>query len=545
MSKTKPTQLLTPPAETDLPEGWVPARLPDVADIIMGQSPPGSTYNEDGDGLPFFQGKAEFGERHPTVRKWCSAPNKIAAAGDILISIRAPVGPTNVADRTCAIGRGLAAIRPLGGVPTDFLLHSLRLQENELASQGTGSTFTAINRGHLDAFELRVPPLPEQKRIVAKVETLLQRVNAARARLAWLPTILKRFRQSVLAAACSGQLTAERRVQRGTAHPPNDTELPAAWERLPLRDLCEGFEYGSSRKSADEGSTPVLRMGNLQDGKIDWSKLKYSSDPAEIAKYSLAPNTVLFNRTNSPKLVGKTAIYRGERPAIFAGYLIRIIHGPRLNAEFLNYCLNTHDFREYCMQVKTDGVSQSNINAKKLARYEVPVPPLEEQREIVRRVEALFALADGVEANVRAATVRAERLPQAILTRAFSGELVPTEAELAAHEGREYEPASVLLERIQETRKQHRPAPGKRGHGGKKMARRSTGRQAATKRRALDEVLREQGKPLTPEQLFDLAGFDEGSVDGFFEQLRKLIQDGKVREDRPNKKDVTLEAVGT
>jgi hypothetical protein len=140
------------------------------------------------------------------------------------------------------------------------------------------------------------------------------------------------------------------------------------------------------------------------------------------------------------------------------------------------------------------------------------------------------------------ATAPAEHLPQAILARAFRGELVPTEAELAVEEGRDYEPASVLLERIQESRKQNKPA--KSGRGGNNMAKRSS-RQPAKARRSLEEVLREQGKPLTPEGLFDLAGFDEDSVDGFYEQLRKLIEAGKVRENRPNRKDVTLEAVGT
>ena len=207
----------------------------------MGQSPPGSTYNEEGEGLPFFQGKAEFGDRHPTVRKWCSAPTKIAEAGDVLISIRAPVGPTNVADRTCAIGRGLAAIRPLAGIPTDFLLHAIRMQEDDLASQGTGSTFTAINREHLDAIEVPLPPLAEQRRIVAKVEVLLERTSAARARLAKVPAIAKRFRQSVLAAACSGRLTTEWRNEDVTEHPFENTELPASWQRLSLRDVCEGF----------------------------------------------------------------------------------------------------------------------------------------------------------------------------------------------------------------------------------------------------------------------------------------------------------------
>jgi hypothetical protein len=164
-----------------------------------------------------------------------------------------------------------------------------------------------------------------------------------------------------------------------------------------------------------------------------------------------------------------------------------------------------------------------------------------EQREIVRRVEALFAMADGIETRVRAATVRAERLPQSILARAFRGELVPTEAELAAKEGRDYEPASVLLERIAEERKQHTPT--KRGRRGNNMTKRNKGRHSTTNRRSLEEVLREQGKPLKTERLFDLAGYDEGSVDGFYEQLRTLIKAGKIRENRPNKKDVTLEVI--
>jgi hypothetical protein len=189
------------------------------------------------------------------------------------------------------------------------------------------------------------------------------------------------------------------------------------------------------------------------------------------------------------------------------------------------------------------GQTRPGINGVILKSLQARVPPLDEQREIIRRVDTLFALADGIEAHVRAAAVRAERLPQTIRARAFRGELVSTEAELAAKEGRDYEPASILLDRIAEARKQDKPA--KAGRGGKNMPKRSTGRQPATKRRALDEVLREQGKPLTPERLFDLAGFDEGSVDGFYEQLRKLIQDGKVHENRPNGTDVTLEAMGT
>ena len=97
----------------ELPEGWIIKKLDDACNIIMGQSPPGNTYNKDKSGLPFFQGKAEFGVRYPTVVKWCSKPKKVAYKNDVLISVRAPVGPTNIASSDCCIGRGLAVIRPL------------------------------------------------------------------------------------------------------------------------------------------------------------------------------------------------------------------------------------------------------------------------------------------------------------------------------------------------------------------------------------------------------------------------------------------------
>ena len=271
----------------------------------------------------------------------------------------------------------------------------------------------------------------------------MERVNKARERLDRVPDILKKFRQTVLAAACSGRLTADWREDVGEAD-----ELPSAWERRRLSSLCSRFEYGSSKKSDSEGEIPVLRMGNMQDGEVDWTNLKYTSDNEEIEKYALEPNTVLFNRTNSPELVGKTSIYRGERPAVFAGYLIRIHHGPDLDPEYLNYCLNAYDFREYCNHVKSDGVSQSNINAKKLAAYEMPWCEWEEQREIVRRVKSLFEVATRIEQHVVAGGTYTESITQAVLSKAFAGELVETEADLARREGREYEPATVLLGRI-------------------------------------------------------------------------------------------------
>src|SRR3989337_815218 len=113
----------------ELPKGWVWTRLGEVSEIILGQSPPSSTYNKNGNGLPFYQGKLEFGNIYPTPQKWCTAPKKIAEKEDVLISVRAPVGPTNISPERCCIGRGLAAIRGLGGIETLFILYLMRAFE--------------------------------------------------------------------------------------------------------------------------------------------------------------------------------------------------------------------------------------------------------------------------------------------------------------------------------------------------------------------------------------------------------------------------------
>jgi len=173
--------------------------------------------------------------------------------------------------------------------------------------------------------------------------------------------------------------------------------VPRTWGWARIAELTSSLDYGSSAKSSDSGTVPVLRMGNLQGGEIDWDDLKFTDDPVEIETYNLAPSTVLFNRTNSPALVGKTAIYRGERPAVFAGYLIRLVLLPEISPEFVNVWMNSRFARDWCKRSKQDGVSQSNISAGTLALLQVPVPPLAEQHRIVARVDELMGLLDRLE----------------------------------------------------------------------------------------------------------------------------------------------------
>ncbi len=167
----------------DIPESWAWARLGHYCALEMGQSPPSEFYNQDGEGLPFFQGKADFGDLNPTPRYWCTRPAKYADGGDVLLSVRAPVGPTNIATEECCIGRGIAGLRPLGGTPTMMLLWTMRAFEADLCALGTGTTFVAISKKNLEPFVLPVPPLAEQHRIVARVDELmdlLDRLEAAK-----------------------------------------------------------------------------------------------------------------------------------------------------------------------------------------------------------------------------------------------------------------------------------------------------------------------------------------------------------------------------
>ena len=146
------SEIATSKSLPKLPNGWVWTTLEEISEIILGQSPPSSTYNTDGEGLPFYQGKLEFGKLYPTPRKWCTKPKKIAQKGDVFISIRAPVGPTNICPEKSAVGRGLAAIRGLNGIQPSFILFLMRRFENEIASRGTGTTFKAITGNQLKNF---------------------------------------------------------------------------------------------------------------------------------------------------------------------------------------------------------------------------------------------------------------------------------------------------------------------------------------------------------------------------------------------------------
>ncbi|CAC9628522.1 Type I restriction-modification system, specificity subunit S [uncultured Gammaproteobacteria bacterium] len=196
------------------------------------------------------------------------------------------------------------------------------------------------------------------------------------------------------------------------------------WTIVKLNNVCEKVEYGSSSKSLAVGELPVLRMGNIQDGRLAWDDLKFSNNKEDNKKYILKHNDVLFNRTNSPEWVGKTAIYKSEMPAIFAGYLIRI-HRKKdlLNADYLNYYLNSQMARNYGNTVIISSVNQANINGTKLKKYPIPLPTLKKQKEIVQKLEQLQSQVKKLEIIYQQKIIDLSELKKSILQKAFNGEL--------------------------------------------------------------------------------------------------------------------------
>ena len=391
-----------------------------------------------------------------------------------------------------------------------FLRYRLHAQDFvSFASHLNEGDRPRVSFDQIGSFHVLVPPPEEQRRIVEKIEALFDEIDQGVETLRDAKRTIELYRQSLLKSAFEGHLTADWRAanpdkledpdavleriraqrqacykaaliewelaidrcpgQDGTkrlAKPklpkryaplPKLPELPHGWAWSHLGGASTGPEYGTAAKSSPRGKVPVLRMGNLQNGRIDWSKLVYTSDQEEIARYSLRLGDVLFNRTNSPELVGKAAIYRGERPALFAGYLVRvnqitqIVSGP-----YVAHYLSSPQAREHGQSVKTDGVNQSNINGTKLQEYPFPICSQAEQAEVVRILDDRLEAAEDLDKEIDVNLARGEALRQSILKQAFSGKLVPQDPN--------DEPAQALLGRIRagqegdSTAKPQRPA---------------------------------------------------------------------------------------
>ena len=421
---------------------------------------------------------------YPRTVKWCSAPSKIAEPDDVLISIRAPVGPTNLCPAQSCIGRGLAAIRTQGDMPSKYVLYAMRATEDELRAKSTGTTFEAIRGDDLRSHPLPLPPLPEQRRIVAEIEKHFTRLDASVAALKRVQANLRRYRASVLKSACEGKLVpTESELARSEArdYEPADrlldrilSERSAQWESQEKRrgkykeptppdtsdlpELPEGWVWatvdqlsiiasGQTPKGivdiakVSTSGTPWYRVSDMNAPGNDTSMVVASSliSDCDLTRFGLhvrPPGTIIF-----PKRGGAIATNKKRRLSVTAAYDLNtmgMIPAEGVGDYFWWW------FQTIDLGTLGDGSNVPQINHDDIQSLVVPLPPLAEQRRIVAEVERRLSVVQQAEAAVEASMIRAKRLHQSILKQAFSGKLVPQDPN--------DEPASVLLERIRAER---------------------------------------------------------------------------------------------
>lgn len=416
----------------DIPESWTWVRLNYFGQFSSGKTPSMSDAGNWGGNIPWTTSKDMKSDViHDSmmhITKKAADQMHIYPAGTLLMVVRSGILkrslPLCILGIDSTINQDLKAFEFYDDQVFQWIYYALKGFEPYIL-KNLVKRVTTVDSLKFDEFSnlaLPFPPLEEQKRIVAKIEELMPFVEQYAKASTRLNTLNASFpdqmKKSILQQAVMGKLVPqdpndepasvllkkiaeekqklikEGKIKKQKALPTITEDeilfdIPDTWTWARLGSICNNLRYGTSSKSSSFGDVIVLRMGNIQNGEIDYSDLVYSSNPADNEKYLLDPKDILFNRTNSRELIGKTGIYRGEHPAIFAGYLVQI-RPILVDPEYLNFVMNSEYERNYCKNVKSDGINQANVNATKIGQFLIPIPPLNEQRRIVERLNEIL-----------------------------------------------------------------------------------------------------------------------------------------------------------
>jgi type I restriction enzyme S subunit len=489
----------------DLPEGWTETTVSAVArDINYGFTAKSSSSAAGPKYLRITD--IQHGSVDWTSVPHCEVPRKKNAysllPGDVVFARTGATTGKSYLITSCpdaVFASYLIRVRPSPGVLPEFLYFFFQSHGywTQISENISGSAQPNCNASKLSALTIGLAPMDEQRRIVAQLESLLAKVRSSQERLDKIPTILRRFRQAVLAAACAGRLTADWRQEhanvesasvlvnriealREAAFTPKskggerklnprtevarvevlgeedrpEESIPETWIWVRFGSIIGELRNGvSPRPKVDPPGTPILRISAARQGSVDLADIRYMPDAGEfLPQYALRDDDLLFTRYNgSIELLGVCGMVRGlgKRTILYPDKLMRV----RVDHElvlpnyteifFQNAAVHDRIVAKSKSSAGQNGVSGSDIKVQPFA-----LPPLPEQQEVIRRVQELFTLADRIEARYEKAKAQADRLTPSLLAKAFSGELVTTEAKLAKAEGRSYETAPQLLERI-------------------------------------------------------------------------------------------------
>ena len=446
------------------------ARLGEVADVVAGVGFPKDMQGREDAEVPVFkvgdisaawtngQRLLRSSRNYLTVDEAASLGRLVPAGSTVF----AKIGEALRLNRRAVLAQpSLVDNNVMGLVPRPDVLSPMYLfyfmQTVDLGKLSRATAVPSIRKSDVVDILVPVSTIAQQAVIVAEIEKQFSRLDEAVANLKRVKANLKRYKAAVLKAAVEGRLVpteAELARREGCSYetgaqllqriletrrnqwkdkgnhkqpePPDTTDLPEMpedWTWASIKQLSCLVEYGSSAKtSADASGVPVMRMGNIHDGELAFYSMKYlPKKHDEFPKLFLAPGDLLFNRTNSPELVGKTAVFKGTpQPCSFASYLIRVRFVEECLPPFVAAYINSSYGRQWVKTVVTQQVGQANVNGTKLQALAVPLPPSAEQARIVAEVDRCLSIVREVESQLDADLRRADRLRESTLAIAFS-----------------------------------------------------------------------------------------------------------------------------
>src|SRR6202167_3944994 len=477
-----PVQQLKNESSDGLPIGWVWTTLGEIGTYLNGRAFKSSEWSTKGRPIIRIQDLTKSRE-NPNYYEGMIEDRYIVRPGDLLISWSATLGAYIWRGAEGVLNQHIFKVH--SAINPSCHLYLVQHFLHELQRQTHGSGMVHVTKGDFTSTPVPIPPLAEQKRIVEKIEQLLASVNKAREGLKRVTRILARVRRPLLAAAGSGDLTTDWREQHtevesartllrkieqlrsNSSEKTRPRRVPISDDEqgdTPVRDLPESWLWCQVDQIATAclGGTPPRKMQTYWNGDIAWvssgevancritrTKERITREGLTNSNAKLYPKgTVLIAMIGEGKTRGQSAILDTEA-CTNQNVAGMVFDAGNINPEYVWYWARAEYERNRAVG---RGGAQPALNGEKVRGLTLPLPPLEEQGEIVRCVEALFSLADAIETRIAVAATRTEELTQAILAKAFRGELVPTEAELARTEGRAYESASDLLARIQSGR---------------------------------------------------------------------------------------------
>jgi type I restriction enzyme S subunit len=393
-------------------DGWRQVKLGDIAEITMGNSPPGESYNTSGHGTPLVNGPVEFSEGPlgSTIKsKWTTAPTKHCRQGDLLMCVRgSTTGRTNVAAFDACIGRGVAAIRALECQP--YLNRFLCSLRQHIFNSGRGSTFPSISQDQLACLQIPLPPLPEQKRIAA----ILDAADALRVKRRASIKQLDLLVQSTFLEMFGDPVTNSKEW--------NDSVLLGE-----VADITSGLTKGRKLRDQSTREVPYLAVVNVQDRHLILDPLKtIEATDAEVGRYRLVKNDLLLTEGGDRDKLGRGTLWQDELPeCIHQNHIFRVrLHDERWVPVFLNWLVGSDRGKRYFLSQAKQTTGIASINLSQLKRFPLLLPPLHLQQRFASVVEAVEAH----KASLHSQLASLESLFASLQARAFSGKLCPSPA---------------------------------------------------------------------------------------------------------------------